>query len=94
MRHIIAMGAAALTLAACTTPEQKAAEMQAEMSRMMYVYGPACAKLGYAANSDPWRSCVLQLSEKEEADRYGYPPYYAGYGRSHWGMAGAWGRRW
>ncbi|MES2320022.1 MAG: hypothetical protein V4631_21285 [Pseudomonadota bacterium] len=85
---------AALALAGCTTPEQKAANMQAEMTRMMYVYGPACAKLGYPSNSDQWRNCVLQLSAKEDAQRYGNPNYYAGYGRSHWGLGGVWGPHW
>ena len=39
------------------------------MNEMMFVYGPACARLGYASNSDQWRNCVLQLSAKEEAAR-------------------------
>ena len=67
------MASIALLLAGCTTPEQKAANMQAEMNEMMVVYGPACSRLGYAANSDQWRDCVLQLSAKEEAQRGGHP---------------------
>lgn len=91
MRNFIIAGLAGLALGGCATPEQRAAEMQAEMSRMMVIYGPACGKLGYAANSDQWRNCVLQLSAKEDAERYGYPHYYAGYGRSRWGIGGMWG---
>lgn len=94
MRHFTTVCLAALALAGCSTPEQRAADMQAEMARMMYVYGPACAKLGYPANSDQWRNCVLQLSAKEDAQRYGYPPYSAGYARSHWGMGAGWGPYW
>lgn len=96
MRSIITACLAALAMVGCTTPEQRAADMQAEMSSMMYVYGPACAKLGYQSNTDQWRNCVLQLSAKEDAERYGYPypNYYGYYGRSHWGMAGTWGPYW
>jgi hypothetical protein len=85
---------AGLMLAACTTPQQKAVQMQAEMDRMMVIYGPACSKLGYPTNSDQWRNCVLQLSAKEEIERYGHPHYYAGFGRSHWGFGGRWGPYW
>ena len=85
---------ALLTLAACTTPQQKAAQMQAEMERDMVVYGPACGKLGYSANSDQWRQCVLQLSAKEDMQRYGDPSYSAWYGRHHWGLGGRWGPYW
>ena len=94
MRHLIALCLAALALAGCTTPEQKAANMQAEMNEMMVVYGPACAKLGYPSNSDLWRNCVLQLSAREDAERYAHPRYYVGYGRSHWGLGGMWGPPW
>ena len=94
MRYTITICLAALALAGCATPEQRAANMQAEMTQMMTIYGPACARLGYAANSDQWRNCVLQLSEKEDAERYGYPHYYAGYGRSRWAMGGMWGPYW
>jgi hypothetical protein len=91
MRPILITILAALALPGCSTPEQRAANMQAEMASMMTVYGPACARLGYQANTDQWRSCVLQLSAKEDAERYGYPHYYAGYGRSRWGVGGMWG---
>lgn len=89
MRRYIMACVGALLLAGCTTPEQKAAAMQAEMDRMMLVYGPACTKLGYPANSDPWRNCVLHLAAKDDIDRY--PHYFAGYGRSRWSMGGFWG---
>ena len=46
----------AIFLTACTTPEQRAANMQAEMERMIQIYGPACGRLGYTANSDQWRN--------------------------------------
>jgi hypothetical protein len=91
-RYIMAC-VGALLLAGCTTPEQKAASMQAEMDRMMLVYGPACVKLGYPSNTDQWRNCVLHLSAKDDADRY-YPHYYAGFGRSRWSMGGFWGPYW
>jgi hypothetical protein len=94
MRRLLLVCAGALVLAGCTTPEQKAANMQAEMNRMMQIYGPACSRLGYAANSDQWRDCVLSLSAKEDANRYGYPSYAVGFGRRHWSMGGYWTPYW
>lgn len=95
MRNFIILCLGALMLAACTTPQEKAAAAQADMDRMMFVYGPACAKLGYPANSDQWRSCILQLSTKDDMQRYyGYPSYSLGYGHSHWRGAGYWGPYW
>ena len=94
MRKILIAGLGALALAACTTPEQKAANMQAEMDQMMRIYGPACTRLGYPAQSDQWRNCVMQLSIKEDAQRYGHPSYYAGFGRRHWSLGGMWGPYW
>ena len=86
-----AMLGVALLAAGCATPEQKAAQMQVEMDRMMQTYGPACSRLGYTANSDRWRDCVLQLATKDEVDRWGYR---AGYGRSHWRFGMGWGHYW
>lgn len=91
--RLMTLAMAAALAAGCATPEQRAAQMQAEMERQMQIYGPACARLGYASNSDQWRNCVLQLSEREEIERYG-PRYHLGYGRSHWRFGGAWGPYW
>lgn len=82
---------AALLLAGCSTPQERAARAQAEVEQMMMVYGPACTRLGYPASSDPWRNCVLQLSTKDEIQRYGNYPY-AGYGPGRW--RGGWGPYW
>ena len=94
MRKSILACAGAMLLAACTTPQQKAAQMQAEVDRMVQIYGPACTRLGYASNSDQWRGCVVQLSVKEEAYRYGYPRFHAGYARPHWAYDGYWSPYW
>lgn len=91
----IAFVLAGVLAAGCTTTQERAARMQAEMDQMMTVYGPACARLGYAPNSDAWRNCVLQLSIKDDVERYGYSPHlYAGYGRPYWGGGGVWGPYW
>ena len=101
MSHVIskcvvpgALAAAlAVTLAGCTTPQEKAAQMQAEVDHMMQIYGPACTRMGYPAASDQWRNCVLQLAVKEDTDRYG-TSYYGMVGRRHWGLGGRWGPYW
>ena len=87
--------AATLALAACTTPQQRAERLQAEMAELIAIYGPACDRLGYAQNSDPWRECVLQLSTREELRQIGTGPgYYGHFGRRHWGAGGYWGPYW
>jgi hypothetical protein len=83
MRSLIVPLAALVMLSACSTPQQRAMQKQAEMEQMMTVYGPACARLGYAANSDQWRSCILNLSTKDQM-YYSYPNYPWGYGPG-WG---------
>jgi hypothetical protein len=40
-----------LVLAACATPQQRAAQAEKD-------YGPTCEKRGYAQDSDKWRACV------------------------------------
>ena len=95
MLRYIVLFVTALLAAGCATPEQRAASMQAEMDRMMRVYGPACARLGFSANSDQWRGCVLQLSAKDDMERYGHHPYYyGGFGRRHWSLGAGWGPYW
>ena len=69
-------------LSGCATPEQRAAQAQADVAQMMAIYGPACTRLGYAAQSDPWRSCVLNLSTKYDLQRYGQG--YDGWGPGYW----------
>jgi hypothetical protein len=84
-----ALLAAPLVLAGCTTPEQRAAQMQAEVEHMMAVYGPACARPGYAPGSDAWRNCVLSLDQKDDLQRAAWPGPYDGWGPGRWhGRAG------
>jgi hypothetical protein len=87
MRTLLIPLAGALLLGGCASPGEQSASMQREMDRMMLVYGPACQKLGFSAQTDQWRSCVLQLSTKEELSRsylqgsYAYSPYSLHYRR-------------
>ena len=93
MRNSIVVLSAALMLGACASPQERAARKQAEMADMMVVYGPACERLGYALQSDPWRNCILSLSTKDEVQRYGHPGYGGAWGPGYWG-GGYWGRGW
>lgn len=74
---------AALVIAGCATPAQRAAEMQAEVDEMIVVYGPACEKLGFRNASDPWRSCILGLNAQKARERYLSTPR----------MSSCWGHR-
>lgn len=60
--------------AGCATQADRSAQMQREVDDMIAVYGPACAKLGYANGSDQWRDCVLGLNTKETIARYSIAP--------------------
>ena len=84
----------ALVAAACSTPQDRAAQKEAEAANMMAMYGPACSRLGYALNSDPWRNCIVTLSTKDDLQRYGPSPgYYPGWG-PYWHGGGYWGPYW
>ena len=92
MRPLTTFAASALLLAGCSTPQERAARLQADMDRVIVEYGPACSRLGYQANSDQWRNCLLQLNTNDEIIGAGYSTrLYGGWGRSHWGGGGVWG---
>ncbi|WP_239700509.1 hypothetical protein [Massilia sp. 9096] len=79
----------ALPLAGCSTPQERAAHRQAEVEQMMAEYGPACSRLGYTPNTDPWRACVLQLNARDDLQRYQMSPgYYGGWHPGYWNGAG------
>jgi hypothetical protein len=63
-----------LLLAGCVTQAERTAQMQREVDEMIQVYGPACEKLGYKADTDQWRDCVLRLSTKDSLSRYSRSP--------------------
>jgi hypothetical protein len=72
MRALISLALIAC-VAGCASQAELIAQKQREVDRMIQLYGPACEKLGYQANSDPWRDCILRLSTKDSLDRYNYP---------------------
>lgn len=91
---VVLLAGVALLLSACATPQDRAARMQADMARLITVFGPACVQLGYPANTDPWRQCVLQLSTREELQRLGSAaPHYGRWGPPYW-RGGYWGPYW
>lgn len=59
-------------LAGCAnlTPAERSLQMEKEVDEMIQVYGPACEKLGAAANSDAWRECILKLNDSKNAEYY------------------------
>ena len=58
-----------LFIAGCATPEQRAAQVEREVEELIRVYGPGCEKLGFKADSDQWRDCVLRLATKDKLER-------------------------
>jgi len=55
-----------LFLAGCATQAERAAQVQREVEQMIQLYGPGCERLGYKADTDPWRECVLKLAHRED----------------------------
>lgn len=54
--------AAVLALSACAmTPEQR-------VVHMLKTYGPACQKLGFAADSDASRHCMITMDSRQQAE--------------------------
>ncbi len=48
------------------------------MNYKIQVYGPACEKLGYAKDSDPWRECIQREYEQtvmRQRSQWNYPSY-------------------
>jgi hypothetical protein len=62
---VLALAAIGLLSGCATTPQERAARVQKEVEEMLVVYGPACEKLGYAADTDPYRDCVLRLNNRD-----------------------------
>lgn len=80
--------AAAFALAACATPQERAAQIQADVDRMIVTYGPGCERLGYKPNEDKWRDCVLRLSARDERRYHSRPLYSTCFGhRGFWNCA-------
>jgi hypothetical protein len=68
---------AAIVLAGCATPAEQAARMEREMERIVEIYGPACERLGFKRDEDPWRNCVLKLAQERNYYQPGYYPLSA-----------------
>lgn len=73
MRTVILLALAA-ALGSCATPAERAAQVQREVEQMIQVFGPACEKLGYKADTDLWRDCILRLNAQERHERYSRMP--------------------
>ena len=74
MRRLMILVPMLFLAAGCATQADRSAQMQREVDDMIAVYGPACAKLGYAKDSDVWRDCVLRLNTKDTIARYSTAP--------------------
>ena len=67
--------AAMVLIAGCAiTPQERAAQVQADVERMIATFGPACEKLGYKADDDKWRDCVLRLAARDDRRYYSRSP--------------------
>ncbi|HEV2220102.1 MAG TPA: hypothetical protein VGV08_06050 [Casimicrobiaceae bacterium] len=72
----IAISALIVLLSGCATQAERAAAMQRDVDDMIKVYGPACEKLGYKNDTDPWRDCVLRLATRDSLERSRREPVF------------------
>ena len=77
MRAAIAVALIAGGLLGCATPAQRAMEKVGEAEQMIQVFGPACERLGYVANSDAWRNCLVQMNQTDALRYSNAYPYYS-----------------
>lgn len=72
MSKYIVAHALLVLLAGCSTltPAERSVLMQKEVEEMIQVYGPACEKLGYQAETEPWRECILKLNTSKALEYY------------------------
>ena len=75
MRTSVVTVSIAAFLAGCTTVTDDAAQAEREAGRMVQVYGPACEKLGFKRDTDPWRNCLIGLSQKDAVNNFIYHPW-------------------
>lgn len=67
MLRLILMVLLLAVLPGCMTQAQRAAAAQADVDDMIKVYGPACNKLGFSNDTDPWRECILRMRAQDDA---------------------------
>lgn len=53
-------------LLACMTPAERIEAAKAEVDHMIKLYGPACDKMGYTKDTDPWRDCILRMRAHDD----------------------------
>ena len=67
--HRIFILAALSLLAGCASTAERAAAVSRDVDDMIRVYGPGCERLGYKADSDGWRDCVLRLATNDRIEQ-------------------------
>jgi hypothetical protein len=77
-----------LLLGACaTTPEERRANAEREAYRLKEEYGQTCERLGYQAETDKWRDCLLEMENQRliqqqmmmDRMNWYYPGFYSPY---------------
>lgn len=84
MRSSLTAALAVVFLAACMTPAEQAAQAEREVDYMVRIYAPACEKLGYMRNTDPWRNCILSMSTRDDIARYNNDLYFSSRWHHFW----------
>jgi len=65
----IAILAALSIVVGCASTTERAAAVSRDVEDMISVYGPGCERLGYTANTDGWRECVLRLATNDRIEQ-------------------------
>lgn len=83
MRTLALAAAMVICAVGCSTPQERARQQQANMTEMIAEYGPSCSQAGYVRDTDPWRSCIVQLGTRHEAGGGFFTSIFGSWGR--WG---------
>ncbi len=75
-RMISVLGMLVLFAGCATNPQEEQLRASKLMAYKMQVYGPACEKLGFAKDTDPWRDCIQREYEQTLIMRQPYNHYW------------------
>ena len=76
VRAISILGIVLLFAGCATNPQAEQQKASQLMEYKIQVYGPACEKLGFTKDTDPWRECIQREYEQTLIMRQPYNYYW------------------
>ena len=72
IRAISILGVVLVFAGCATNPQAEQQKATQLMEYKIHVYGPACEKLGFNKDTDPWRECIQREYEQTQMMRQPY----------------------